>query len=157
MHQFTVPLNILSQIRRVCACVFSRNLPPALLAESPGSFTCCCGNRNRYWNESPQKADPGEENSPATPARNQTCDLLITSMPVVYHWVFPEISISDPILCPQTQFEHMKLEVTVYWRYLHVTGNMHTPRQLSWFLWRGILFEIPIHFWRLEIKSIPQH
>ena len=68
-----------------------------------------------------------------------------------------KISISDPILCPQTQFEHMKLEVTVYWRYLHVTGNMHTPRQLSWFLWRGILFEIPIHFWRLEIKSIPQH
>ena len=26
------------------ACVFSCNLPPALLAEWPGSFTCYCGN-----------------------------------------------------------------------------------------------------------------
>ena len=27
-----------------CICVFRRNLPPALLAEWPGSFTCHCGN-----------------------------------------------------------------------------------------------------------------
>ena len=29
---------------RVCLCVFTSNLPPALLAERPGSFTCYCGN-----------------------------------------------------------------------------------------------------------------
>ena len=37
-----------------CTCV-SCNLPPALLAEWPGSFMCCCGNTgewNRYENRS---------------------------------------------------------------------------------------------------------
>ena len=141
MHQFTVPLNILSQIRRVCACVFSRNLPPALLAESPGSFTCCCGNRNRYWNESPQKADPGEENSPATPARNQTCDLLITSMPVVYHWVFPKNKHFRPYsLSPDTVWAH---EIGSYgllkvpprnWKYAHskTTFLIFVERYFVW-------------------------
>ena len=35
-------------------CVFSCNLPPALLAEWPGSFTCYCSNMgwNRYRNKS---------------------------------------------------------------------------------------------------------
>ena len=28
-----------------CTCVFRCNLPPALLAEWPGSFTCHCGNK----------------------------------------------------------------------------------------------------------------
>ena len=32
----------------VHACSFSCNLPPALLAEWPGSFTCYCG--NTWWN-----------------------------------------------------------------------------------------------------------
>ena len=33
-------------------CVFSRNLPPALLSEWPGSVTCYCTTRgwNGYWN-----------------------------------------------------------------------------------------------------------
>ena len=42
------------------------NLPPALLAEWPGPFTCYCGNTGveRIPNsESTQKIDPGEENS----------------------------------------------------------------------------------------------
>ena len=30
--------------RTSCPCMFSCNLPPALLAEWPGSFTCYCGN-----------------------------------------------------------------------------------------------------------------
>ena len=34
---------------------------------------------NGYRNESAQKADPGKENSPATPAGIQTHDLSITS------------------------------------------------------------------------------
>ena len=34
---------------------------------------------NGYRNESAQKGDPGEENSPAAPARIRTRDLLITS------------------------------------------------------------------------------
>ena len=54
------------------ACVFSCiNLPLTLLAESPGSCTCYCGNTGaeRIWKyESAQKVDPGEENSPAAPA-----------------------------------------------------------------------------------------
>ena len=34
---------------------------------------------NGYWNESAQKVDPGEENSPAAPAGVRTRDLSITS------------------------------------------------------------------------------
>ena len=63
-------------------CVFNSNLPPALLAEWPGFFTCYCGNtgleRIPKW-ESAQKVDPGEENSPAVPAGIRTRDLSITS------------------------------------------------------------------------------
>ena len=38
-----------SHIHKVSACVFSCNLPPALLAEWPGSFTCYCGNTGVEW------------------------------------------------------------------------------------------------------------
>jgi len=68
------------------ACVFSCSLPPALLAEWLGYFTCYCRNMGVEWilkSESAQKADPGEENSPATPAGSWTLDLLITGCP---HW-----------------------------------------------------------------------
>ena len=63
---------------------FSCNLPLALLAEWPGSFTCYCGNTGveripKY--ESAQKVDPGEweKNSPAAPAGFRTHDLSIMS------------------------------------------------------------------------------
>ena len=43
MHQFTVtPFK--ATWKMYGACVFSFNLPPARLAEWPGSFTCYCGN-----------------------------------------------------------------------------------------------------------------
>ena len=50
------------------ACVFSCNWPPALLAEGPASFTCYCSNMRVEQipkQESAQKVDLGEENSPA--------------------------------------------------------------------------------------------
>ena len=53
-----------SHIRRG-ACVFSCNLPPALLAEWPGSFTCYCANTGveRITKSEPErKVDAGEEN-----------------------------------------------------------------------------------------------
>ena len=40
MHQVTVPLH--SKPHRLGVCMFSCTLPPALLAEWPGSFTCYC-------------------------------------------------------------------------------------------------------------------
>ena len=52
--------------------VFSYNMPPALLAEWSGSFTCYCGNTE-------QKVDHGEEKSPAAPAGMRSSDLSITS------------------------------------------------------------------------------
>ena len=52
----------------------SCNLPPALLAEWPGSFTCYCSNMGV---EQIPKVDPGEENSPAG---IWTRDLSITSL-----------------------------------------------------------------------------
>ena len=57
--------------------MFSSNLPPALLAEWPGSFSCYCGNTGV---ERIPKADPGEElNSPVAPAETRrTGDLLST-------------------------------------------------------------------------------
>ena len=108
MHQFTMPLNILSHICRVWACVFSCNLPHALFAESPGSFTCYCGNRNRYWNERHHRKLtlvkkilplplPGIK--PAT-FWSQVCQWSTAGFSL-------KISISDRILCPQTQSEHI--------------------------------------------------
>ena len=48
------------------ACAFRCNLPPALLTEWSGSFTCYCGNTRveripKILLESAQKVDPGEE------------------------------------------------------------------------------------------------
>ena len=62
--------------------MFSCNLPPALLTEWPGSFTCYCGNTGveRIPKlESAQKVDPGEENSPAAPTGIWTRDLSVSS------------------------------------------------------------------------------
>ena len=42
MHQFKASCH--ATPRMYCACVFSCNLPPTLLAEWLGSFTCYCGN-----------------------------------------------------------------------------------------------------------------
>ena len=59
------------------ACVFICNLPPALSADRPGSFTCCCGNTGERIpkQESAQEVDHGEENSPAAPSGTQTCNI----------------------------------------------------------------------------------
>ena len=43
VHQFTVSLH--SEPHTPGACVFRCIRPPTLLAEWPGSFTCCCSNR----------------------------------------------------------------------------------------------------------------
>ena len=64
--------------------MFSCNLPPAFLAECPRS-SVIIWQWNRYWNKSAQKVDPGEDISPAAPARNRTCDLLVTSL-MLNHW-----------------------------------------------------------------------
>ena len=65
------------------ACVFSCNLPPALLAEWSGAFTCCCSiegvEQLLEW-DSAQKVDPGEDNSPAAPSGTWTWDLLLMSL-----------------------------------------------------------------------------
>ena len=56
MHQFTVSLH--SNVHRLDVCVFSCNLPPALLAEWPGSVTGYCAvtwGWNWYWNKSQHK------------------------------------------------------------------------------------------------------
>ena len=53
------------------ACIFSSNLPTALLAAWPGTFMCYFGNtgvERILKQESAQKGDPGEEKSPADPA-----------------------------------------------------------------------------------------
>ena len=68
MHQVTVSLHSKPHIHRLDVCVFSCNLPPALLPEWPGSFTCYCGNTGVFGQkyESAQKVDPWEENSPSS-------------------------------------------------------------------------------------------
>ena len=71
-------------------CVFRCNLPPVLLAEWPGSFTCHCSNTGVKWtpNKSAHKVNSGEENSPTTPAAIRTCNLSITS-PALYQQATP--------------------------------------------------------------------
>ena len=69
--------------------MFSCNLPPALLAEWPGSFTCYCGNTGveRIPKlESAQKVDPGEENSPAAPTGIRDLSVTIQRS---NHWAIP--------------------------------------------------------------------
>ena len=53
----------------------------ALLVEWPGSFTCQCSNTgvDRTLNKSGQKVNSGEENSPATPAKDRIRGPLIMS------------------------------------------------------------------------------
>ena len=102
----------LCQVRSTC--MFRCNLPPALLADWQGSFTCrlagvfylqtgrgllpadwqrsfTCysshmgrvgGGGNRYKNQSAQKADSGEEHSPAAPAWGWTCESGV--LPLTY-------------------------------------------------------------------------
>ena len=62
----------------------SCNLPPAVLAKWPESFTCYCG---KEWGGtateirvSAEKEDPGEEKSPAAPAGIRARDLLTLSL-----------------------------------------------------------------------------
>ena len=63
-------------------CVFRCNLPPALLAERPGSFTCHCGNSGveRTPNKSQHtKLNLEKKFFSAAPAGIQTRNLSITS------------------------------------------------------------------------------
>ena len=66
-------------------CLFSCNLPHALLAECPGSFTCYCNNllhgggTDTEISQQRKLTINGEENSHAAPAGTRTRDLLITS------------------------------------------------------------------------------
>ena len=66
-------------------CVFKRNLPPALLAEWQGSFTCYCSNTgwNGNWIRASTEVNFGEENLlPLMPGLG-TCNLSIIS-PALY-------------------------------------------------------------------------
>ena len=42
-HETAATVSLNAQPHMLGACVFSCNMPPALLAEWPGSFTCYCG------------------------------------------------------------------------------------------------------------------
>ena len=60
------------------------SMPPALLAEWPGSFMCHCGNTGvEQTSNKSQHINSGEENSPAAPAGIWTWNLSITS-PLLY-------------------------------------------------------------------------
>ena len=63
--------------------MFSCNLPPPFFGQNGQDLlraTAVTQGWNGYQNESAQKVDPREENSPATPAGIQTHNLLITSL-----------------------------------------------------------------------------
>ena len=63
-------------------CLFRCNLPHALLAKWPGSFTCHCSNTGveQTSNKSQHRNLTGEENSPSTPTRIPTHKLLTMSL-----------------------------------------------------------------------------
>ena len=69
---------IQSHIRSVHNYVFSCNLPPALLAERPGSFACYCrGGANTEIRMISTESWPWRRNSPAAPAGTWTRDFLV--------------------------------------------------------------------------------
>ena len=65
-----------------CKAVLSCNLPPSLWQNDQSLLRATAVTRgwNGYQNESAQKVDPGEGNSPAAPAGIRTHDLLIMSL-----------------------------------------------------------------------------
>ena len=90
-----------------CTCVFRCNLPPALLAEWPGSFTCHCGNTGvqRTSSKTAHKVNSGEENSPAAPAGTRTRNLWITS-PALLPTSYPAFPPPTPRGESSLQFIH---------------------------------------------------
>ena len=79
--------------------MFNCNLPPALLAEWPGSFTRYCGNtgvKQILKSASAQKVDPGEENSPAAPAGTRTRDLITRLALASYFKLFMAMWLNQP-------------------------------------------------------------
>ena len=72
--------------------VIRGKLPPTLLAERPGSFTCPYGNagvQKDTEKESAQKVIPGEESSSPFLVRIRSRNLSITS-PVLYQLNYPD-------------------------------------------------------------------
>ena len=93
LFRFILPPALLASCDVIlCGWLGSKYQLTALLAEWPGSFTCHCGNTGmeRTLNkESAHRVDSGENNSPTTPARIQTCNLSIMC-PVSYtHLTLP--------------------------------------------------------------------
>ena len=130
----------------------------ALLAEGPGSFTCYCSNTGEGWiqkQESAQKADPGEEHFPATPAGNRTCSLFrmspalsLPSLPVLYRLpiCFPGTRCSQPsALVPRSHPSHrchMSLPSTSTCRTLSAPVRLSVVGSLvlSWFDAKASMF-----------------
>ena len=92
VHILSTPCNAM--------CMFSCNLPPALLAEWPGSFmSYCC---NTGWTHTEIRVSTGSWPwMRKFPARIWSFNLLITS-PVLYHWAIPTPGDKATALCWQT-------------------------------------------------------
>ena len=90
-------------------CLFRCNLPPTLLVEWLGSFTCHCSNTGmeRTKTKSVHKVNSGEENSPTTPAGIRTHNLSIMSpalLPTSYPATNALLSTADwekPVVVPE--------------------------------------------------------
>ena len=133
--------------------VFSCNLPPALLAGWPGSFTCYCGNagveRIPKW-ESAQEVDSGEENSPVVPAGNRVHDLSIRSQ-ALYHLSYsqPPIQIESvgrfvfiPILEVALVHLHPRKTLCVQpfsCTYMNTCVSLHSTDQQTCHVFRSVL------------------
>ena len=134
MHQFTVSLYSMPHCIHVgCMwqCVFSCNVPPALLAEWPASFTGYCGNTggNRYWNKSQhRKLTLKKKISSTAPAS-----------PLLYHWA---TLLPDGGRIPNHHGADQKSHLT-----LEVVGH---SRILLWP--RLTIFQSKLEFWYAESK-----
>ena len=98
-------------------CVSRCNLPPALLAEWPGSFT-------RQNKESAHAVNSGEENSPAAPAGIPTRNLSITG-PALYQ---PAISWE----CVQTTMNDNYYVIWAVARFSWILSNSWAKEKVFW-------------------------
>ena len=69
-------------------CMFRCNLPPAILAKWPGSFTCLCSNMGWNGHRIRVSTQSQEENLHITPAGTGTCSLSNMS-PALYQQAIP--------------------------------------------------------------------
>ena len=139
--------------------MFSCNLPPAILAEWPGYFTCYCGTVTRGWNEYQNKS----QHRKSTLEKKILPRLLQGFEPATFqsrvrrsnHWAIPApLKRSLDILLPSRTSSTHLLPPTLYhviWR-LPSSNLYWKSHHLTKIFWKTIVPFLTFHFCPKSLK-----